>query len=216
MPTPRKTTAPHSPAGPWPGRALVVGFGGEIAAFTLQKLSRKDLYVTRRRVALDDAGQPCQRAALTRDGMLLRSGMTGQGYCNADGTWVPQKALTGLGPSGESLPLVPGTLGTEQALEPATAQQLLDLHVTAVYRLTSVHAAPKLESALEAGRIFRYPFNYRADFRAETAFLVANAEGAFAVVGVPAAPAWLGPDAAPPPESPALDDLDFDMFSEGA
>ena len=210
---PRKASPAADSA--WPARALVAQLGTECSAFTLRKLERGDLYVTRRRVALDASGKPCRRAALTRDGMILQAGMAAQGYVGADGTWVPQKALTGVGPDGASLPLAPGTLGTPQPVEEASPEALLDLHVSAVYRLAPVEGSGELLAKLQAGHVFRLAFNYRSDFRSETAFLVANAEGMFAVVGVPAPPTWLAPDAAPPVEADAAgapDDLDFDML----
>ena len=72
-----------------------------------------------------------------------------------------------------------------------------------------------LANELEDGSIFTFPLNYRADYRAETAFLLKNTEGYFCVVGVPTVSEWCEQ------EKPAIekleeeedsDDLDFDMF----
>lgn len=198
-------------------RAIVLNHAGADSRFDFKKLERKALYGGRRRVALDAGGAPCQRASLTRDGrFLLRSGMTSQGYVTAGGRWVPNGDLVGLTPAGEPVEAQPSTLGVSQALEEVPARQLFDLRVTTTYMLSPQHVEAPLAEALAAGKVFRFAFNYRQDFRAETAFLVQNEAGYFAVIGVPAPPAWVEPAAAPPPlvddAEDDGDELDFEMF----
>ena len=72
-----------------------------------------------------------------------------------------------------------------------------------------------LEKQLEEGSIFTFPLNYRADYRAETAFLLKNGEGYFCVVGVPTVSEWCEqekPAVVKQEEEEDSDDLDFDMF----
>jgi hypothetical protein len=140
--------------------------------------------------------------------------MTAQGYFTKDGRQVENAELAAVDTDGRALPLVPSTLGVAQELVPAEAREVLDLGLTGVYRLTAESVAPDLAEALQAGDIFRVPFNYRPDYRSETAFIVGNDAGTFVVVGTPAAPAWLEPDAPPPvaDEQDGDDDLDFEMF----
>lgn len=128
---------------------------------------------------------------MTRDGrFVLRAGMVSQGYCTDVGRWIPNADLVGLAPDGEPLERVPSTLGTPQVLQEALPTDVFDLRVTTVYLLEAQEVDEALVEALDSGAVFRCSFNYRADFRAESAFLVKNDEGFFAIVGVPASPFW--------------------------
>ena len=79
-------------------------------------------------------------------------------------------------------------------------------------------AADELDEALARslaeGQFWRFPFNYRPDYRSETGYLVQNADGIFALVGTPAPARYLEPQAPPPPVDDDDDegDLDFEMM----
>ena len=197
-------------------RPLVMTLDGVESRFDFSKLERKKLYGSRRRIAMDKNDGACKRASLTEDGLfLLQSGMTGQGYFTDEDRWVPNSELVGL-VDGEPVEKVASTLGAPQELTKTTPEDLLDLRLTSVYMLTEQSVDEALMSALNAGQVFTLPFNYRADFRAETAFLVGNQGGVFVLVGTPARGEWLEP-AAPPPIIDDTDDgdddeLDFEMF----
>jgi len=197
-------------------KGIVVTQGERVSQFGLEKLERARLYGSRRRVALGPDGAPCGRGQLTDDGqVLLRAGMTAQGYFTADGRQVESAELIGVDAAGLPLPLVSSTLGVAQALEgPVSARDLLDLSITAVYRLIPESLDDALGAALAAGQVFRVAFNYRPDYRAETAYLVRNDAGLFALVGTPSPAAWLEPQSPPPlvEDDDASDELDFDMF----
>ncbi len=198
-------------------KAIIVTHAGQESRFDFTKLERAKLYGARRRVALDAAGEPCKRASLTQDGrFLLQSGMTAQGYLTPEGRWVPNAELVGLDADGKPLEKQASTLGVAQALEEVPARDLFDLRVTSTYALTVQELDAALGAALDAGKVFRFVFNYRGDYRAEVGFLVKNDAGCFAVVGSPALPQWIEPAAAPPPIPPAeeaeADEIDFEMF----
>jgi hypothetical protein len=197
-------------------KGISVSFSGANSSFAFEKLERSKLYGTRRRVALGADGLACIRASLTEDGqVLLRSGMTAQGYFAEDGRQVDAAELVSVDDAGNPLALVPSTLGVEQPLVgPIDPKELLDVGITSIYRLTPETIDDALAKALASGEIFRAPFNYRPDYRCETAYLVQNDNGLFALVGVPTTPAWLAPDAPPPVDesADADDDLDFEMF----
>ena len=70
-------------------RPIVVSLGDSTSSFSFSKVERKQLYVSRRRMALDGDGEPCGRAALTRDGrFMIRPGMTVVDLGSAPGGWV--------------------------------------------------------------------------------------------------------------------------------
>ena len=198
-------------------KGIVVTRGGASSAFAIEKLERSKLYGSRKRVALDPEGNPCTRASLTDDGrVLIRSGMTAQGYFDAEGRQIETSALGAIDVDGKPLALVTSTLGVAQSLEgPVDPKELLDLAITSVYRLVPENVDASLSADLSSGKVFRAPFNYRPDYRSEVAYLVQNDAGAFALVGVPAEATWLAPDAPPPVEADEDDDggdVDFEMF----
>lgn len=197
-------------------KPLCVERDGATAAFSLKPVDRAKIYGKRRRVAMDEQGNPCSRASLLVDGsLLLKSGMTGQGYFLPDGQFVKQSELEGLDDDGTPLQKVPSTLGVAQALEgPIDPSEVLDLRVQTIYELQPEDADSSLVKQLTAGHIFRCAFNYRDDYRAETAVLVANDNGFFALVGQPVTFQWSA--LATVTDLPAVDlddddDLDFEF-----
>jgi len=116
---------------------------------------------------------------------------------------------------GKPLELIPSTLGVEQCLAgPIDPREVLDLALTAVYRIAPEQLDEALAAALAAGGFWRFPFNYRPDYRSETGYLVQNSAGTFALVGVPAPARFLEPQAPPPQAEDDEHDgeLDFEMM----
>ncbi len=198
-------------------RPIILEYKGVQSQLAFTKLDRAKLYGKRRRVVLDQQGLPCERAQLTRDGaLMIRAGMTAQGYYDEDGVPLERKDLLGIDADGQLVERKDSTLGVAQQLEgPVSPETLLDLALLSVYILEPRELDPELEQLLKKGEIFRFPFNYYADFHLETGFLLANKEGLFAVIGSPKTPAWCEPDAALEEFEEADmedDDLDFEMF----
>jgi hypothetical protein len=197
-------------------KPIIVKTGGVESSFTISKLDRAKLYGKRQRQTLDPDGFRCERAELTRDGsMLVRSGMTAQAYFDDAQRWVPSKELVGLDRDDNAVALVPSTLGKCQALTgPVDPSEIFDLCLRSVYVLSPEGLDPALERQLKAGEVFRFSFNYRADYNAETAFLVGNQNGYFALIGVPGITEWceLETVAVDTYDDDDDDDLDFEMF----
>ena len=197
-------------------KPIVVRFKGAESRFDFAKLERKKLYGSRRRMPLGANGEPCKRAALTDDGrFLVRSGMSAQGYFTDDGRWIPNRELQGITAEGSVVEKLASTLGEAQDLTACTPQTLLDHKLTTIYMLDAQDVDAGLQVALEGGEVFQFDFNYRADFRAETGFILQNKEGLFVLVGTPALPEWVETSAPPPiveAEEEEEDELDFEMF----
>ncbi|MEZ4474978.1 MAG: hypothetical protein R3F60_30135 [bacterium] len=166
---------------------------------------------------LDPAGETCTRGELTADGsLLLRPGMTAQGYFDEQGLWFAATDLKALWPDeGRGAPARLDAGG-----EPAPGAR--DPHASwttasrSVYALDPAEVDPALQQALEAGEIFECPFNYRAGGAPSSAFLVHNGSGTYALIGRPFEPEWCTLELAPVEdfaEDDGLDDdLDFEMF----
>jgi hypothetical protein len=197
-------------------KPIIVTFAGSESLFAISKVERSKLYPTRKRIPMDAQGQPCTRASMTADGTnVLKSGMTAQGYFTPGGRWVPKEELVGINADGSLAELKPSTLGVAQILEgPVSASDLLDLGVVGAYALEPEAANEALLASLQKGDLYRFPFNYGADYNCETAYLLANDEGIFALVGNPATPGWIEEATvfvAEPEEDTYADELDFEM-----
>ncbi len=197
-------------------KPITLVFEGTESSFDHTKLDRARLYGARKRIPLDQAGQPCVKAALTIDGLyLLQSGMTAQGYFDEEGRWLQRSQLVGLDTDGHALELRPSTLGVPKEAVAVDPSEMLRHTIDAVYVLSPTALDGALGGRLDAGAVVRFGFNYGAAYREETAFLVKNAEGYFCMVASPTLPTWCEPGqvaAVEAADEAADDDLDFEMF----
>jgi hypothetical protein len=143
--------------------------------------------------------------------------MLGQGYFDKKGGYVETASLVGIVADGSTVERHPATLNAAQPLSAAVEPtEVLDLHVTTVYRLQAEELESALEQELDQGAIFRFPLNYQADFQVETAYLLKNGAGIFALVGVPVSMEWTEPAAVVnelfESEETEVDEIDFDMM----
>ena len=197
-------------------KTINVVLDGESAVFNYKPIDRGALYGKRRRVPFDANGNECTKASLLNDGsIIIKSGMTAQGYFKPDGVWVAQSDLEAVNPDGSKPELFPATTGVEVALEKIDAREALNLAFENTYMLDPETFPEKLKKSLDAGDIYRFPFNVKDDYNVETAILVGNENGYFALIGDPltyeyAALASVAPIADEAGES--ADDLDFEMF----
>lgn len=198
-------------------RSIIVSYQGKSSTFGFSRVSRKQLYATRKRVPLDAQGQPCQRAELSDDGsMLIVSGMTAQGYFDENDHWVPSDQMVGLDESGKPASVHPSTLDTAQELTEVEPEALLDCSTDGVYALDDSNIDAQLHEQLKAGKLFRFPFNSRQGYSTDSAYLLANDHGTFAIIGSDLQIPWCEL------EKPAVEideaddeddgDLDFEMF----
>ena len=198
-------------------KAIIINYQGEEAQFSHRKVDRSKLYGSRKRIPLDPTGESCQRCELSDDGsILIMSGMTSQGYFDSDINWIPNKELIGLDSSGKALDKVPATLGVAQDAVISELESLLDLVVDSIYQLEPEEVPLSIKTVLESGKALSFPFNYREDYHAESAYLVLNDEGYFALIGNPVEPEWMELEQVVEEtfesESEDDDDLDFEMF----
>ena len=155
---------------------------------------------------------------MSDDGLtLIMSGMTSQGYFDSDMNWIPNKELIGMDSSGKVLNKIPATLGIAQDALLSDLEQLLDLAVDSIYQLDPEEVHPSIQAALESGKALNFPFNYREDYHAESAYLVLNDEGYFVLIGNPTKPIWMELDQVVEENfedevGDDNDDLDFEMF----
>ena len=199
-------------------KSIVINCQGEEAKFSHKKINRAKLYGSRKRIPLDREGEKCLRCELSDDGSnLILSVMTSQGYFDIDMNWIPNKELVGISLKGKVLDKIPSTLGVAQDAVIIEPESLLDLAVDSIYQLEPEEMHDSIKSILESEKVLNFPFNYREDYHAESAYLVMNTEGYFLLIGNPTKPYWIELEQVIEEnfEDEAVDDndeLDFEMF----
>ena len=162
-------------------RNIDIRYQGRDSRFRLTPVDRKRLHGFKRRIALDENGDDCATAHLTRDGrFLLGSGCTADLYINDDGDTINRSELVAVDADGKPLPTLPATSDRTQAIDdPVALDDFLNHVVTKVYALESEALDPALEKALRNGAIFRVPYRPRPTHAETPAFLLANEDGVF-------------------------------------
>lgn len=198
-------------------KTINLTYGAETAIFAYKPIDRTVLYGKRRRVAFDIDGKECIKASLLADGsLLIRSGMTAQGYFTEDDTWVPQSELEAINLDGTKPELFPATVGENVAAEKISAVEALSLRFDTTYSLEPEELPAGLKQELDSGSIFKFPFNPRADYQVETGILVSNENGYFALIGQEVQYQYSALSSVvsvvDEAASDSSDDLDFEMF----
>jgi hypothetical protein len=198
-------------------KTINISFKGESAVFGYKPIDRGVLYGKRRRVAFDGEGNECAKASLLEDGsLLIKSGMTAQGYFTAEKIWVPQGDLEAINPDGSTPELLPATVGEEVAATEISPIDALNIRFATTYSLEPESLAEGIKKVLDAGTILTFPFNPRADYEIETGILVSNENGYFALIGQKNEYEFVGlasvVTVTEEANSDTSDDLDFEMF----
>jgi len=198
-------------------KPIMIEYEGKSASFQHSKVDRSKLYGSRKRLSLDPSGESCQRCELSDDGStLIMSGMTSQGYFDDGTNWIPNNELVGMDFNGNVLEKAPATLGVAQEAKVSELESLLDLSVDSIYQLEPEEVSESIQLILESGKVLNFPFNYRADYHAESAYLLLNKEGYFLLIGNPVEPQWMDLKQIAvesfEEDSEDNDDLDFEMF----
>ena len=89
------------------------------------------------------------------------------------GKQIESNEIGAIDENNNELSLIPSTLGINQNLEgPISPTELLDLSVTTVYSILPDEISKDLENSLDKGEIWKCNFNFRADYRMETCFIL--------------------------------------------
>ena len=197
-------------------KPIILNKNNHSSIFHLKKIERKKLYGFKKRLAIDENNNECKRASLTEDGqILIKSGMTSQGWFVEGGKQIESNEIGAIDENNNELELIPSTLGINQNLEgPSDPKELLDLSITNVYSIIPDEISEDLKSSLERGEIWKFNFNFRADYRMETSYILKNENGYFAIVGIPYNIKMLTPNEVPPEDEDEDigDEIDFEML----
>jgi hypothetical protein len=198
-------------------KTINIVYKGESAVFGYKPIDRGVLYGKRRRVPFDGEGNECAKASLLEDGsLLIKSGMTAQGYFTPDNIWVPQGELEAINPDGSTPELFPATIGEEVEATQLAPSEALNLRFGTTYSLEPEVLPEIIKKELDAGVVLTFPFNPRADYEVEIGILVGNENGYFALIGQKNQYQFVGlasvVSVTEEANSDTSDDLDFEMF----
>jgi hypothetical protein len=202
---------------PTMAKTINISYKGESAVFGYKPIDRGVLYGKRRRVPFDADGNECAKASLLEDGsLLIRSGMTAQGYFTPDKVWVAQGDLEAINPDGSTPELFPATIGEVVEATQLSPVEALNLRFGTTYALEPEVLSEGIKKELDSGVVLTFPFNPRADYEVETGVLVGNENGYFALIGQKNQYEFVGlasvVSVAEEANSDTSDDLDFEMF----
>jgi hypothetical protein len=198
-------------------KTINIAYKGESAVFAYKPIDRGVLYGKRRRVPFDAEGNECAKASLLEDGsLLIKSGMTAQGYFTPDKVWVAQGDLEAINPDGSTPELFPATIGEVVEATQLSPVEALNLRFGTTYALEPEVLSEGIKKELDSGVVLTFPFNPRADYEVETGVLVGNENGYFALIGQKNQYEFVGlasvVSVAEEANSDTSDDLDFEMF----
>jgi len=178
-------------------------------ALTPTKIERKKIYGWTELRATAPDNTVCCQAGLDSDGKtIVPKGATKMGMMTADGHWMEKSELEARHADGRKAEYVPSSFDGEIMLDNETSvEALLDLMVTSVYQLDGDSAAAL--AAAVSSKIYAFSFNYRADYSASPAFLIANGTTPFILTGEQAQFEMIGLE-----EQAALDELDEEVEME--
>ncbi len=183
----------------------------------LIKLDRKKIYGWSKIDIFDDSDQGCTLASIADGQYVLPSGSITLAGFNPKGEYIAKSSLIGVDEKGKKVEKVSSIFDEPATLKKSDLDEFLSLNVKSVYQLGMEEGKEELLGLLEGGDIYRFPFNYRADYEADDAFLLTSAGEVFAVVGKQAKLEFIGlenkeEEVPEEPEVPEEDDFDFGML----
>lgn len=184
-----------------------------------KKLDRKKIYGWSKIDIFDDSGQTCTLASIADGQYVLPSGSITRSGFNTKGEYVSKGSLIGMDKEGKKVEKVPSIFDEPAELTKSDLDEYLTLNVKSVYQLAIEEGKEEIIALLESGDIYHFPFNYRADYEADDAYLLTSAGEVFAVVGKKAELEYIGLEnkeeevpEEPEAEAPEEDEFDFGML----
>ena len=153
---------------------------------SLTKLDRDKLYGFVEEMVTDDQGRACTMGAMLDDGKtIILSGSTLMKPVDESNREVNKKTLKTVLTDGTDAVLMPSVFDQPVQLEKVNMDWLFDLEVSATYQLTieNADAHNNMLELFKDDAIYRFPFNYRADYDAAEGILLSNGKALFVLSG---------------------------------
>jgi hypothetical protein len=152
----------------------------------ITKVDRDKVYGFVQEVVSDKSGNTCSTGNLLDDGQtLIFSGSTALKTVDKNNLEVDKKSLKTVYLDGKDATLIPSSYDGEIALSKANMDDVFNLEVTTVYQLTWEDVASKatMLKLLEAGNVYQFVFNYRADYEGADALVLSSQNEIFILTG---------------------------------
>ena len=149
--------------------------------------------------------------------IFFHRNQTLQGF-NEKGEYISRSNLVGVDLDNNLVEKVPSTYDIDTELKHSTLDKYFSLNVKSVYQLNVVENKEDLLNILKDKTVLTFPFNYRADYEADDAFILSSNEHIFVVVGTPASFEFIGLENKEEEvveleeEQPTEDEFDFGML----
>ena len=197
-------------------REIFLNLDKKKSSFEISKIDRKKLYGFKKRLFIDEKGKECSKANLEEDtGIVFVNSDISSCYLDQKGNYLEKKDLEAINENGKKVEKQESTIGKEVNLESISIEDALNLKVNSVYILEPKDFDKNLQSKLDKGEIFSFPFNYYADFKLEDAIILKSEKEYFALIGRKTSCHWIGENSDDLPEEVEEfeeDDLNFEMM----
>ncbi len=160
-------------------------YGDKNFTVGMVKLERDKVYGWTEVKYTDADNNPCNFVTMLDDGRtMLGTGGVALKSIDATGNEVDKTTLVAKLDDGTDAELQPSIFDGITALDDSkTLSDYLDMDVKAVYQLKIADDKESLLALLEKKKVLYFPFNYRASYEADDAFLISQGENIFAVTG---------------------------------
>ena len=197
-------------------REIFLNLDKKKSSFEISKIDRKKLYGFKKRLFIDEKGKECSKANLEEEtGIVFVNSDISSCYLDQKGNYLEKKDLEAINENGKKVEKQESTIGKEVNLESISIEDALNLKVNSVYILEPKDFDKNLQSKLDKGEIFSFPFNYYADFKLEDAIILKSEKEYFALIGRKTSCHWIGENSDDLPEEVEEfeeDDLNFEMM----
>ena len=146
------------------------------------KVDRKKLYGWSKIVVNDKDKNPCSSASIADGSHILPSKSTTLQGFNEKGEYISRSNLVGVDLDNNLVEKVPSTYDIDTELKHSTLDKYFSLNVKSVYQLNVIENKDGLLNILKDKIVLTFPFNYRADYEADDAFILSSNEHIFVVV----------------------------------
>ena len=188
---------------------------GRVLTAGLSKIDRAKIYGWSDLETVDENDSPCTIATLVDGRHVLPSGSVSMVKLDSKGEKVNTSDLVGMTAEGQSVEKYPGVFTGPVQLHTGNLDDYFAMAVKAVYVLEFEGENP-LAADLADGKLLQFKFNYREDYEADDAFLIANGLGVYCVTGQISELEFLAQSQPESPVEEEADDteelMDFSMF----
>lgn len=197
-------------------KEVVFTLGGQECKAGITKVDRDKVYGWTESKYTDASGNICRWATLLDDGKtIIATGGSALKKIDTLGREIDKTTLMAVHLDGQPATLLPSVFDGPVALDTTrTLEDYLSMDVKSVYQLSITEGLGALLDELKKHSVLYFSFNYRADYEADDAFILAQDQNIFIVIGAIRNFEYVSLNAPiiEAVEAEESDDLDFNML----